>query len=749
MKSPLAKAVFLGLLIGVAGLVISPFHFALDVEEDAGLGLLFKLRGARQAPSDAVVVSIDKESAENLGLPDNPDKWPRSLHARLTETLEKAGAKVIAFDVHFIEPKSAGDDNLFAEAMARAGNVVLTEPVKTKEIPLSNGSDALGHNIIKVVKPIELFSRSAVATAPFTLPRIPFKVAQYWTFETGAGDSPTVPVVVLQLFAMDAYGEFIDLLNKANPGLATRLPRDGEAAARTIGIKELMKEIREVFERDPLLARSMLAELKSSGAPGDVKRKRLLESLIKMYGGSGSRYINYYGPPGTIATIPYYQALKLRSGAVGDNGIDLRGKAVFVGLSEVMLAERKDSFYTVFSKANGTFISGVEIAATAFANLLADTPVKPASLPLHIIVILLWGLLMGVLCRVAPVGLAALAAVGLGAVYLFAADYQFKTGYGWYPVVVPLFFQAPLAFVGGVVWNYVDVNRERQNIKAAFEHYLPKDVVNQLAKDIAHIRTGSRVVYGTCLFTDAQQYTSLSETMDPQELGRFMNRYYETMFRPVKLHDGCVSGVIGDSMLALWVTASSENKLKDNACRAAIDIHRELERFDGASDAVKLKTRIGLHCGQILLGHIGALDHYEYTPMGDIVNTASRIEGLNKYLGTSVLVSGEVIRQLDGFLSRELGKFRVKGKIKPIEIYELRCLAEEADEGSRGACALFADAMEAFRRRSWEEARTKFQRSSDNLKEDGPSLFYIELCEQYMKSPPGEPWDGVVNMDKK
>jgi adenylate cyclase len=222
------------------------------------------------------------------------------------------------------------------------------------------------------------------------------------------------------------------------------------------------------------------------------------------------------------------------------------------------------------------------------------------------------------------------------------------------------------------------------------------------------------------------------------------------MFKPVKDHGGFVSGVIGDSMLALWVAAASGASLQHNACCAALDINRELGLFrQKASDAVKIKTRIGLHYGQILLGNIGALDHYEYTPMGDIVNTASRIEGLNKYLGTRALASEEVVSMLDGFLMREVGKFRLKGKVKPIVIYELLDRLETAGEKQRNACAVFSEALSAFRRRSWDEAKEGFNRSAGILGEDGPSLFYAGLCERYRTSPPDEPWDGQVHMDAK
>ena len=287
------------------------------------------------------------------------------------------------------------------------------------------------------------------------------------------------------------------------------------------------------------------------------------------------------------------------------------------------------------------------------------------------------------------------------------------------------------------------------NIKKAFEHYIPKDVVDQLAKNVANLSVESKVVYGICLFTDAEHYTTMSEIMDPAVLGKFMNQYYETMFKPVKQHDGCVSAVVGDSMLALWVGATSENILKNKACKAALDINRELEGFYQSSGETTLKTRIGVHCGQILLGNIGALDHYEYTPMGDIVNTASRIEGLNKQLGTSLLVSDEVIGQLDGFVSRELGNFRLVGKVKPITVYELVGTASGSTDRLRTACEIFAQALDAYKRQSWDEATDKFAQYIEDFGDDGPSRFYLRQCAKCKENPSGEPWDAVVCVEEK
>jgi adenylate cyclase len=150
MLTRLLKALPLGVLVAIIGLVISYFQFAHELEEDVGLGLLFKLRGPRPAPSDAVVVSIDKDSAARLGIPSNPDKWPRSLHARLVDVLYKAGAAVVTFDVHFLESRVAEDDKLFAQAISRAGNVVLCDPILTREIAADNGPHGQEHNIYEI-----------------------------------------------------------------------------------------------------------------------------------------------------------------------------------------------------------------------------------------------------------------------------------------------------------------------------------------------------------------------------------------------------------------------------------------------------------------------------------------------------------------------------------------------------------------------------------------------------------------------
>ena len=179
-----------------------------------------------------------------------------------------------------------------------------------------------------------------------------------------------------------------------------------------------------------------------------------------MYGGANSRHINYYGPPRTITTIPYHQALKLGHAGQGAPDVSLQGKAVFVGLSEVLLAERKDSFYTVYSQANGVFISGVEIAATAFANILEDTPIKPINIYIYLAIILVWGTGLGIVCRMYPVLISASVVAGAMVFYLVSSVVQFKFFHLWYPLFIPLVLQAPLAFLGSTGIKYAGLFKE-------------------------------------------------------------------------------------------------------------------------------------------------------------------------------------------------------------------------------------------------------------------------------------------------
>jgi len=560
--SRLSKALILGILISAVGILLSVMPLGHTLEENIGLELLFRMRGVREAPPEVIVIGLNDESADRLKLPHDPDKWPRSLHARLVELLVKGGARIIAFDMFFNELHSDDDDILLAEALREAQNVVLVETIKKDKIVLKDdqGAPEGELHIEKRMLPVSPLLQSSLAVAPFPLPKVPLKVRQYWTFKTASGDIPTLPLIVFQVFTMELYEEFIRLVKKFHPGQPDNLPQNGQELIGRKNIAAGMRILRDIFQSDRTIARKMLEELNNADRASDNSRgKHLIRSLINMYQSPVSRYLNFYGPAHTITTVPYYRALQSQEKVFPDQKqIDFSGKAVFIGSSEIVQPEQRDGYYTVFSQASGVDISGVEIAATAFANLLENMPVQPLDFNARCIIIMLWGLVIGMVWRLFPPIITTAGVLLLSILYTVIILNTFTARGIWYPLFVPLFLQAPLAFLGAMAWKYYETNKDHQNIRRAFSYYLPDNVVNKISDNIGNLKDNSQVVYATCLCTDAEHYSALCETMDPDNLGSFMNKYYETVFGPVKHHDGVVSNVIADSMLALWATLNPD-----------------------------------------------------------------------------------------------------------------------------------------------------------------------------------------------
>jgi adenylate cyclase len=270
-----------------------------------------------------------------------------------------------------------------------------------------------------------------------------------------------------------------------------------------------------------------------------------------------------------------------------------------------------------------------------------------------------------------------------------------------------------------------------------------------MTKSKTDIRDSKQMFRGTCLCTDAEGYTTLSETLEPEALAKVMNEYFGTIFEPVKTHKGTVSELVADSMIATWESGQSEKVHRMKACHAALGIADAVNRFNQSNRHSQLPTRIGLHTGHMMVGNIGAIDRYEYNPIGDIVNTASRIESLNKHLGTRILATQEVVYDLDDFLTRELGAFILKGKTKPVVVYELMCLKEEAGKQQKRRCSVFSKALDAYKRQSLKHGIELFSDLTNMNGGDGPSGFYLALCRKYEKDPSRGVWDGVVRLDEK
>ena len=474
--SRLRKAVIFALITGLLGLTASLLPYGYGLEESIGLSVLFKLRGKRQAPSDVVVIALDKESADHLKLSSDPKEWPRSYHAQMIQKLVNEGAAVIAFDLIFDQARSADDDQVFARAIREAHNVVLPGYLESETVPLKNQS---GHitgemTVDRIVPPTSVLAREAASVAPFPLPKVPMTVSQFWTFRAGSGDSPTMPVAVFQIFAMQVYDDLVNILKRELEDPRVVQAREDPInrssileAQRIIGLKKeeirvagaangLIGSLKEILESHTMLSKMMMKELENPSELNlDARKIEILKAFLKMYSDGNSLYLNFYGPARTITTVSYYQALQLpQPVTVKGKAVDFKGKAVFIGLSDTRPHDPGDTYRTVFSQSNGLDLSGVEIGATAFANLLEGLPVHPMDLPANLLTISIFGIALGMICFLFRPIIAGVCSAGLVVLFVSLAYYQFKVAGIWFPIIIPVFLQAPFAFFVAVLWKY-------------------------------------------------------------------------------------------------------------------------------------------------------------------------------------------------------------------------------------------------------------------------------------------------------
>jgi len=723
------------------GVIVTLAPGTLELEQNIGLDWLFRLRGTQQQPIEVAVVSLDSASAAAMGFHRDPDRWPRSLHAELIDRLSGAGAALIVFDLSFDAPRDAAQDRALAAAVRRAGNVLLLERLDGRTVAVDQAGPAL--RIERRVPPIALLEQAALATAPFPLPVVPVKVSQFWAFDTSHGGVPTLPVLAFIAFARDSYDELLELIRPHHADAIEAVMTAGDLALEATALRVLFRE-------DPGLAGTLRAVLAddSTNARGNGRAadNAALPALIDLFGGRDSRYLDYYGPARTIATIPYHEIVRETTGTAA---IDLGNRVVFVGFSERSALDQQDTFYTPFSESSGANLSGVEIGATAFANLMQRRVVEPLSVPASLLVVTVWGTAVAALLMGLPVWAGLPTAVLIGAAYVALAYGRFDAAGLWLPLVVPLLVQLPAAALVAVAWRYRQARAYGEHARRTLRYYLPSWVTDDADRNADGVGAAPKLLHGTCLVTDAEQYTALSERMPPQELHRFLNDYYAVLFREVERYGGFVADVVGDSMVAVWASPNLDPAQREAACNASLAVLASAESFNAGSRRWQLPTRLGLHAGRVLLGDVGAESHFEYRAVGDIVNTASRIQGLNKRLGTRLLVSTEALQDTIHLVARPVGSFLLVGKEQPLEIHELLGSDDSITAVEAELAEMFAAALMLFRARDWARAARAFASVLERCGSDGPSRYYLERCRELAAAEPGQDWDGTIVVTQK
>ncbi len=288
-----------------------------------------------------------------------------------------------------------------------------------------------------------------------------------------------------------------------------------------------------------------------------------------------------------------------------------------------------------------------------------------------------------------------------------------------------------------------------------FEKYVPSELVRELIRTGQGAKLGGGSVELTIFFSDIQGFTNITETVDTEVLMNQLFEYNNELTNIIKAHKGTIDKYIGDSIMAFWGAPTPIADHAYLACSAALLCHRKLkelnEKWEREGKSI-LITRMGMNTGKTIVGNMGSNERMNYSVLGDSVNLASRVEGVNKNYGTHVIITHSTYRQVsDRFVCRLLDIVAVKGKTEGVRIYELIGRAdEELPEETLKLCEIFKQGFDAYLKQKWDEALKIFSQIEKEFPEDKVAAkLYIERCTEYKKNPPGKDWDGVAHLKTK
>ncbi|MGA2976097.1 MAG: adenylate/guanylate cyclase domain-containing protein [Spirochaetia bacterium] len=448
-----------------------------------------------------------------------------------------------------------------------------------------------------------------------------------------------------------------------------------------------------------------------------------------------------------IKTVSYYQALQYKEMLPPGT---FKDAIVFVGLSLTSAPVVKysvDSFLTPFP----TQLPGVEVHATILDSLLRNRFLRePFSTSLAIA---LFGVFLSLL--MAPLfyrtgGFSSLmAALGVS-LLLVLLGYLLLAVFGVRIPVIPPLIPLFCVFILSYFYRFILGVVERRLILGAFKHYLAPAIVDRILADPGQLRLGGAAYRVTVLFTDLAGFSTISEKLKPDELHDLLTSYFRAMMDILLEEHATLDKFIGDAIMVYFGCPVEEPMHPRLACRSAIRMQARMTDLNQGWQErgyPSLHMRIGVNTGNVVAGNMGTEGVFNYTILGDSVNLASRLEGVNKEYGTSTIISEDTYREVgDAVAARELDCIRVKGKSQPVSIYELATLSGELPAEKGRIFDAYAEALSLYRHRRWDQAMEAFQEIVSRDGNDGPSKTMCGRSSYYLQNPPPDDWDGVYTM---
>jgi adenylate cyclase len=593
-----------------------------------------RLTAQPEAPSsDIVLVSIDDDSVRRMAPLVGRWPWPRFIHGFLIDYLSRAPAKAVAYDVLFTEPdlrafsdgerETSGqesDEELVA-SVRKAGNVVVAGDVAAEKlIDETRALPSSGSRHLRTYAEID----GCIAPRDVFVP----------------------PFATL------------------------------DEAAHSVGHTLMLRD-----DDGPLRRHHPFAKVGDQIIPSLAMATAMLVTGGSVRGAAGTTcppLVAYRGP-----TVGERNRLTFNEHSFYT--LFVSEQQILQGVTpEIDPAIFKDKIVVVSATASGTYevqatpfgqgISGGEVHANIIDSLLTNRTIEPTAVTTAAgTTLFVAALVGGVGAAISVWPLAAVSTALVGALAWIAV--RAFAGGTWLPLVMPG-LAVGLAFVGQLAWQYFVEGREKRQVKRLFSRYVPRDVYEQLLADPDRAALGGKRRTMTVLFSDVRGFTAMSEKATPEEVVSQLNEYFSRMVDVLFAHRGTLDKFVGDMVMGLFGAPLDDPDHAEHAVQAALAMTRALDELNqqwSAAGRPVLDIGIGISTGDMVAGNIGSSAIMSYTVIGDTVNLGARLESLNKEYGTRVIISEATRSALKGrYDIRPLGEVTVKGKSRPVAIYEVK-----------------------------------------------------------------------------
>ncbi|MBF0320229.1 MAG: adenylate/guanylate cyclase domain-containing protein [Nitrospirae bacterium] len=658
---------------------------SFDYFELKAYDLYSKYLNPATSSDDIIIVKIDQYSIDARSKQATNWPWPRQIYAPIIEYMSEADAVFI--DIFYTENSFFGvdDDKMFADAVKKADNVYLALSLTAQQRQTTATEEDF-------VRRIELKDNTTTVFSSMNYMVPPIEVLM----ETAAGGGNVT-------------------ISPDRDGIYRKIPLLFQLRGHTI----------------PYFTLGYLIDKKIAGIAGG----RLLVRGMELP--ETSHLLRYSTRTEPYRSIPAEAVLQSYVAVNQSEKPDIKkdffkGKAVFIGLTAAGLYDLKPTPVSSVS-------TGVHIHATAFDNLVNGSFIKHLGKPYVI-------MLMFLICLFAIHSVLRRHSL-LNNVIAFAASFAaivsvtailFRNSL--YLDIIPLLNADITSFISALAYSYASEGKQRLFLKTVFTQYMDKKIADHILKNPELLKPGGNTMDVTVFFADIAGFTTISEMQTAHETAIMLHNVMSELTEVIIAYGGVVDKYIGDCIMAFWGAPVVSESDEINSCSAAVNCLRALDQVNkefAAKGCPSISLRIGMHRGDAIAGNMGSNRLYNFTVIGDTVNLASRLESVNKYFKTKIIISEDILTGTnDLFLTRELALIEVKGKSIPVKIFEVMGFMADRDNEKRLLAERYSNAMNLFKDGKWQESADKLEELLSQYPSDGPSNLLLKRLKKLLEVPP-------------